>query len=191
MRWIMLLILGACLALAPARASDAEVIRVGSKNFSEGYLLSEILSQLLEAEGYTVERKFGLGGTLICYEALINDEIDVYPEYTGTISQAILKTGDLAPTVESINTLLADESVRVLSSFGFNNTYAMAVKGEFADAEGLRTISDLAGRPDIRISFSLEFLNREDGWPGLAATYSLPQDPGGIDHGLAYQAIDD
>ena len=70
---------------------SAQTIRVGAKHFNEGYILSEIISQLLESEGYKVERKFNLGGTLVCYEALINNEIDIYPEYTGTISEAILK----------------------------------------------------------------------------------------------------
>ncbi len=72
-------------------SAEAQTVRVGAKHFNEGYILSEIISQLIESEGYKVDRKFNLGGTLVCYEALVNNEIDVYPEYTGTISEAILK----------------------------------------------------------------------------------------------------
>ena len=166
----------------------SQAITVGSKNFSESYLLAEIVAQLLESRGYEVDRKFGLGGTLVCYEALINGEIDLYIEYTGTIEQVILKGGDLHPTVEGLNKGL-DPKLKLLRSLGFNNTYAMALKESNADRLKLFTISDLAAHPNIKLGLSLEFLNREDGWPGLSRTYGLPHQPSGIDHGLAYQAI--
>lgn len=164
------------------------LVSVGSKNFNESYLLAEMVSQLLEAGGYQVDRRFGLGGTLVCYEALVNDEIDVYIEYTGTIEQVILKGSDLHPIVETLNARLVD-SVTALDSIGFNNTYAITLQESLAQARQLGNISDLAEHTDLDIAFSLEFLNREDGWPGLAASYGLSQEPTGIDHGLAYQAI--
>lgn len=163
---------------------------IASKNFSENYLLAEMLSQLLEAEGHEVHRQFGLGGTLVCYEALQKGEIDAYVEYTGTIEQVILKGSDLYPTVASLNQRLPDD-VRVLDSIGFNNTYAITLKSAQAAELGLASISELAEHPALNLAFSLEFLNREDGWPGLALRYGLPQQPTGIDHGLAYQAIDE
>jgi osmoprotectant transport system permease protein len=168
----------------------AERITVGSKNFNENYLLAEMISQLLEAEGHQVDRKFGLGGTLVCYEALVNGEIDVYVEYTGTIEQAILKGSDLHPTIDSLNRQLP-ESVQSLGSIGFNNTYAIAMKASQARELGLGAISELPQHENLNLAFSLEFLNREDGWPGLANRYNLKHQPTGIDHGLAYQAIND
>lgn len=166
-------------------------ITIGSKNFNESYLLAEIMAQLLELEGFDVERRFGLGGTLVCYEALANGEIDVYAEYTGTLSQVILKTKNLTPEVTELNRLVADRELRVLNSFGFNNTYAMAVKQHLADERGLSLVSQLADHSDLKMAFSLEFLNREDGWPGLVQTYGFSGTPTGIEHGLAYQAIDE
>jgi osmoprotectant transport system permease protein len=177
----------------PSQGGDAvkEPIVVASKNFGESYLLSEMLSQLLESEGYEVERKFGLGGTLVCYEALKNGEVDVYPEYSGTLSRVILKVDDTAPTEERLNQLLLNEPMSVLDSFGFNNTYAIALKESLAIELKLTKVSQLAAHQNLRVAFGLEFLNRADGWPGLSALYALSQEPIGIEHGLAYQAIDD
>ncbi len=172
-------------------ALPSGAITVASKNFNESYVLAEIISQRLEAEGFEVERRFGLGGTLVCYEALASGEVDVYVEYTGTLSQVILKTGELTPSVESLNQALGPRGLSVLPSLGFNNTYALAMKASLAEQEGLASISDLRERTDLDIAFSLEFLNREDGWPGLRRTYGLPQTPTGIEHGLAYQAINE
>jgi osmoprotectant transport system permease protein len=168
----------------------AEPVRVGSKNFSESYLLAEILARLLEDRGFPVERRFGLGGTLICYEALVNDEIDVYVEYTGTLSQAILGRPDVVG-LEALNGLVAGRGVELLGALGFDNTYAIAARRELADSLGLSSIGDIARHPELKIAVSHEFLERQDGWPGLAETYGLPPTVQGIEHGLAYQAIDD
>lgn len=189
MRALIMILLLALTSVA--QAADAPRMTVASKNFNESYLLAEIMSQLLEIEGFEVERRFGLGGTLVCYEALRTGEVDVYAEYTGTLAQAILKIDDLAPTEARLNTLLEDERLEVLPSLGFNNTYALAMKSELAAAENIATISDLVGRTDLDIALSLEFLNRKDGWPGLVSTYGFDRIPTGIEHGLAYQAIDE
>ncbi len=179
------------LALPPAGAAGpGGVITVASKNFNESYLLAEIMAQLLEIEGYEVDRRFGLGGSLVCYEALVTSEVDVYPEYTGTLAQAILKTGDNTMGRKGLNGILRPRGLEVLGSLGFNNTYAIAIKESLADSKNIRTISDLVDHDELTIAFSLEFLNREDGWPGLARTYGFEQRPTGIEHGLAYQAID-
>jgi osmoprotectant transport system permease protein len=170
-------------------ASDSQPVVVASKNFSESYLLAEIVSQLLEADGYEVERRFGLGGTLVCFEALVNEEIDVYIEYTGTVGQAILKqSGSLS--ISELNKSLAEQNLELLDSLGFNNTYAMAIKQSLAQSLGISTVSELVEHPDLELAFSLEFLNREDGWPGLKSAYGFTGTPTGIEHGLAYQAID-
>lgn len=172
-----------CLNL-PATAS----LSIGSKNFTESYLLAEILAQLLEGEGLSVQRRFGLGGTLICYEALLVGEIDVYVEYTGTITEVILDE-PVAPTREALLQPLAALGLVALPELGFDNTYAMVVTAAQATDRDLARISDLADHPDLRLAFSHEFLRRQDGWPGLRSHYDLPQRPIGIEHGLAYQAL--
>lgn len=179
-----------CLAavLAGAAAAEPEPIRIGSKNSNESYLLSETAAQLLESEGFLVERRFGLGGTLIAFNALAAGEIDLYMEYTGTLSQAILQLPRQA-TRTHINGLLAAKGLRLLPPLGFNNTYAIAVRRRQAQALGLRSIGDLANHPHLRLAFSHEFLERQDGWRGLAQAYGLDLPVTGIEHALAYQAI--
>ena len=168
----------------------AQTIVIGSKNFGESYLLSEIAAQLLERQGFAVERRFGLGGTLICYEALRNGEIDFYIEYTGTLSQAVLKMPG-RPTRKEINAELRTLGLQILSEIGFNNTYAVAVRESQAQELSLSAIGDLAEYPNLLFAFSHEFLQRGDGWPGLSKLYDLKQKVEGIEHGLAYQAIAD
>lgn len=168
----------------------AQTIRVGAKHFNEGYILSEILSQLIESEGFNVERKFNLGGTLICYEALANNEIDLYPEYTGTISEAILKLNQKL-TIDELKAKLKNLKLEISDAYGFNNTYAFAVSKELAEKLNLKTISDLKNHPELKFGLSHEFLNREDGWKNLASEYELPQTPTGLEHGLAYKALED
>ena len=178
--------LSLCLLYIPAGLAQ---LTVGSKNFNESYLLAEIVAQSLELEGFSVERKLGLGGTLVCYEALVNGAIDIYVEYTGTLSEVILKMDTRAPELDHLNTEVSRQGLQVLDSLGFNNTYALVMKKKTAEEKGISRISDLAAQPQMVLAFSLEFLHREDGWPGLARTYKLPVKPTGIEHGLAYQAI--
>ncbi len=182
--FLLLLLLG-----NPAVAADDTIV-IGSKTFTESYLLAEIMSQHLENAGFTVERRFGFGGTLVCYEALVNGEIDVYPEYTGTISRTILGL-DGKPDAADINARLAGRGLQTLSPLGFNNTYALAVAKPIASARRLETISDLALHDDLVLGFSHEFRDRDDGWPGLAQAYGLDLATRGIEHGLAYRAIAD
>ena len=161
-------VLWACVFIAiSVHANQSKPVRVASKNFSENYLLAEIVAQLLEGEGIAVERAFGLGGTLICYQALLNEEIDLYVEYTGTLSQAILQRPELTGRDE-LNAAISDRGIRLLPQLGFNNTYAIAVRRQLAEALELRNIGDLAKHPQLRLVFSHEFLERGDGWPGLS-----------------------
>ena len=182
----------AVLALAAwaGLAVAAEPIVVASKNFNESYLLGEIVAQLLEGEGFAVERRLGLGGTKICYDALVAGDVDVYVEYTGTIAEAI-KDLDGEPTWERLAAALAPDGVELLEALGFNNTYALAVAGPVAAERGLAKVSDLIGNGDLRMAVSHEFLERQDGWPGLQAVYGFDWTPSGIEHALAYQAIAD
>jgi len=182
-----LLLFWALLIPAPGEAESAR-LKVGSKNFNEGYILAEMASQLLEAAGFEVERRFGLGGTLICFEALVNGEIDLYVEYTGTLSQAVLDEPE-ARSIEALNVLLRADGVELLAPLGFNNTYALAIKREKARSLGITTIGDISRHPNLKVVVSHEFLERADGWPGLAASYGLATAVTGIEHGLAYQAL--
>lgn len=182
----MILLLG-----MTATAFSAETVRVGSKHFNESYLLAEIMSQLLEEHGFQVERKFGLGGTLICYQALVNGEIDVYPEYSGTLEQAILKLEKPLSYGELQSVLKNGHGLQLLPSFGFNNTYALTTRAELAQRLGLRTISDLRAHADLRYGLSYEYLQRGDGWRALAAFYGLKATPTGMEHALSYQALDE
>ncbi|MBS1517635.1 MAG: ABC transporter permease subunit [Bacteroidetes bacterium] len=178
------------LMILSAAEISSQTIRVGAKHFNEGYILSEILSRMLELNGYTVERNFSLGGTLICYEALKNNDIDLYPEYSGTISEAILKLREKTGTDE-LKKKLNDLDLDISGEYGFNNTYALAVKRSTAEKYGLNNISDLRDHPELKIGLSYEFLKREDGWKNLSVAYDLKQIPGGLEHGLAYKALDD
>ncbi|HZU84280.1 MAG TPA: glycine betaine ABC transporter substrate-binding protein, partial [Polyangiaceae bacterium] len=131
----------------------------------------------------------GLGGTALVYRALEEGSIDVYPEYTGTIAEAVLH----APGVTAIPDLrraLAPRGIGVTEPLGFDNTYALAVPGKLAVARHLETISDVARAPDLRLGFSHEFLGRSDGFPALAARYGISSaHVEGLDHGLAYRAL--
>lgn len=175
------------LLVGPAGADPETALRIGSKTFSESYLLAEISAQLLEAHGIEVSRETGLGGTLIAFEALKSGAIDLYPEYTGTLIEAVLRQPGLS--MDALRSTLAAQGLALGLMFGFDNNYAMAMDRERAQTLGIERIGDLAGHPQLRFSFSHEFLNRGDGWPALQAAYGLPQQPVGIEHALAYRAI--
>lgn len=173
------------LVTATARA---EPLVIGSKLFAENYILAEASAQLLESRGFEVERRFGLNGTKIAYEALQNGAIDLYPEYTGTITEVILTQPELQD-LDEIRTALEGVGLRLLDPLGFNNAYAIAASTESSQRYSLRQISDIAGAPPLRIALPHEFMNRSDGWPGLLQHYNFERPADGIDHSLAYEAI--
>lgn len=170
-------------------AQPKKVITVGAKHFNEGYILSEMIAVLLEDAGFAVERKFNLGGTAVSFEALRNGAVDIYPEYTGTITSEILKSrGELA--LDEINALVkARFNLEISKPYGFNNTYALVMTTRKADSLNINKISDLRNHSGLKFGLSYEFMKRQDGWDALAAFYNLPHDPVGLEHGLAYQAI--
>ncbi len=171
--------------------SAAQSVTIGAKHFNEGYLLAEILAQYLEENDITVDRKFNLGGTLICFSALKNGEIDLYPEYTGTIAEQILHSSGQMNWLQLRDSLHAKYRLNISEPYGFNNTYAIAVRQKMAQKLNLKNISDLVNFPELKFAFSYEFLKRQDGWENLAAHYNMTQSAVGIEHGLAYQAIAD
>ena len=175
--------------VAAATLAQADPIRVGSKRFTESYILGEILVRSAERDGVPAVHKPGLGNTAILYEALTRGSIDAYPEYTGTIAREILKSGE-SLDLAAINRKLAVLGLAASTPLGFSNGYALGIRGETAAAKRIGKVSDLARAPTIRLGLSHEFLGRQDGWPGLKAAYGLLQpDPRGLDHGLAYEAL--
>ena len=172
-------------------------IVVGAKNFTESDLLAEIAAQQIERRtGLPVERKLHLGGTFVCHNAIIAGQIDLYVEYTGTAYTAVLKHA-AGPGADSVRQAVAQEyrkrwALVWLDPFGFDNTFAIAVRQADAQRMGLHTISDLARvAPQWHAGFGYEFLNRADGFPGLAAAYGLhfAAPPTAMDLGLTYRAL--
>jgi osmoprotectant transport system permease protein len=178
----------ALLLLAFCAAAQAEPLKVGTKRFTESYILGELVARAAREAGAQVELRPGMGGTAILYEALRAGAIDLYPEYTGTIAREILK-GEAGAELAALNAQLARLGLAASVPLGFSNTYAIGVRGEIAARRKLARISDLARHRDLRLGFGHEFLGRRDGWPGLKAAYRLPQRPRGLDHGLAYEAL--
>ena len=174
-------------ALLPTPALG-EAIVIGSKAFAESYILAEAAALLLERHGFDVERRFGLNGTQIAFGALENGELDLYPEYSGTISEVILKTPELSE-FDAIRAALAERGFRLLDPLGFNNAYALAASVASSERHSLTRISNLLDAPSLRIALPHEFLNRSDGWPGLQEHYGFSRDADGIEHSLAYEAI--
>jgi osmoprotectant transport system permease protein len=175
--------------LACAFAAHGETLRVGSKRFTESYILGEVLIQAAQKAGTPAEHKPGLGNTGIVFGALKAGSIDLYPEYTGTIAKEILKLEGSAG-LDELNRALAPMGFGVAIPLGFSNSYALAMVEDRAQSLGVRSLSDLGRQRDLKFGLSQEFIGRQDGWPGLKAAYNWPfQTPSGLDHGLAYDAI--
>lgn len=182
-------------ALLGCRQKGERPLRIGSKNFSEQVILGEIAAQGLEARGVRVDRRLNLGGTFVCHQAITAGELDLYPEYTGTAFTAILKrrpVSDPAFVRGEVARAYGRWKLVWSPSLGFENTFALVVRGDDARRLGLRRISDLAAHPEIRPGFGYEFLEREDGFPGLAKTYGLAfrERPVQMDLGLLYPALE-
>jgi glycine betaine/choline ABC-type transport system substrate-binding protein len=186
------------LLLSAIGCSHTRPLTVGSKNFTEQIVLGEIVAQQLERRlGEKVDRKLDLGGTLLAQQALRNGEIDLYPEYTGTALTAVLK---LAPSSDPAAVLARVRAeyrrrwrLEWLDPLGFDNTFAMVVRGPDARALGIETITDAASRKQGWIlGVGYEFLQRPDGLPGLLAAYHLPLAgaPKSMDLGLLYSALE-
>ncbi|OBV37358.1 osmoprotectant transport system permease protein [Janthinobacterium psychrotolerans] len=184
MRVIYLLALLVFCGMAPVHAMDSGTLKVGSKRFTESYILGEIVRQSA-APQVKVEHRQGLGNTAIVLAALQAGSIDLYAEYTGTIASEVLKH-DKPITLEQMRRELAALGLGVAVPLGFNNTYALAMRG---DDKSIASLADLARHPALKFGLSHEFIGRVDGWPGLAARYGLQQRPRGLDHGIAYEAL--
>ena len=186
---VMALLLGASAPAAAAQTQPDTPLRIGSKRFTESYILAELLAQQAAPHSRVPPQvRQGLGNTAIVLDALRAGQIDMYAEYAGTISQEILKSKQ-PMTLEHMQTALAAQGLGVGIALGFNDGYALAVRAQDAQRLGISRLSDLAAHPQLKLGLSNEFIGRADGWKGLAARYGLPQTPVGLDHGLAYDAI--
>ena len=190
---IAVALVAAASAAAARRASN--VVVVGSKNFTEQLVLGELVAQAIEHEGIPVDRRLNLGGTLICDRALLTGDVDVYVEYTGTALTAVFHqpiAADASSVFASVRDLYARTGRTLLPPLGFNNTFAILVRGRDARALGLKTIDDAARQaPRWRAGFGYEFVERPDGFAGLAKAYGLrfPGPPLVMDLTLSYRAL--
>lgn len=186
--WIYCLVALIWLGLAGVSQAQDATLKIGSKRFTESYILAELLAQTAQSAGQKTQVLQGLGNTAIVFEALKSGQIDAYAEYTGTIATEILKA---APDIDlrQMNTALAKHGLGVAVPFGFNDGYALAMRSKEADQLGIRRLSDLAKHPNLKLGLSNEFIGRQDGWRGLSTKYKLLQQPLGLDHGLAYTAV--
>jgi glycine betaine/choline ABC-type transport system substrate-binding protein len=192
--WVTLVIAGTALG-----CGGRDRIVVGAKNFTESDLLAEIVAQQIERRTrLPVERRLHLGGTFVCHQAIVSGEIDAYVEYSGTALTAVLERAPLQDPDSVLRLVRAEYASRFAlvwgEPLGFDNTFAVAVRRADAEREGLRTITDLARMaPRWRAGFGYEFLERPDGFAGLARTYGLrfAAAPTAMDLGLTYRALAD
>lgn len=188
-RWIAAAFLALAMQTAPAFATEEEVIRVGSKKFTESVVLGEMTRLLAESAQSQATHLRELGGTQILWNALLAGEVDAYAEYTGTLFKEILVNENIT-SMDELNDSLRAKGLRMTGSLGFNNTYTMATSQEVAEKFKLGSISDLRDHPDLVFGFGNEFLDRADGWPGLQQRYGLHQrNVRGLDHDLAYRGL--
>ena len=189
--------LSGLLLFCAACATRARGITVGSKNFTEQLVLGELLAQYLQSVCHMpVDRRFYLAGTYICQQALLAGRIDVYVEYTGTALAAILKqnaSGDSQAVYEQVKAEYRRKfGLDVMPPLGFNNSFAMVMRGDDARRLGVSTLSQLARvAPQMRLGVGYEFLERQDGYKGLVSTYGLKfaEAPRVMDLGLLYRAL--
>jgi osmoprotectant transport system substrate-binding protein len=198
-RWSLYVAVLAALLLPACSSSHSDRIVVGSKNFTESFILGELIAQ--QVEGHThlqVERRFYLAGSYICQQAILAGRIDVYPEYTGTALTAILKAsagGDKRDVYERVkNEYERRFGLTLTPAFGFNDTFAMEIRGEDARRLNIKALSEAVPfAPQWRAGFGYEFMERPDGYRGLAAAYGLrfAEQPRIMDLGLLARALKD
>ncbi len=192
-----LAVLGAALAVLTAQGAKTmpKPVIIGSKAFTESYVLAEIAKRVVEKAGLPVELRPGMGGTIILWEALRQGAITCYPEYTGTLQEVILRTPQVPESgrtddLEALRRALARYGIGMTGKLGFNNTYALVMRRARAQALGIHQISDLKGHTNLVVGLGHEFLGRADGWNPLCVWYGLHlPHVRALDHSLAYLAL--
>ncbi len=179
-----------CIFVFMAFGASAKEIVIGSKSFTESYILCELIAKTVADQTHIATlTKEGMGSTGIVFNALKTGDIDVYPEYWGTLTQEILGLADRS-TLEEVNQRLLPLGLQAGVFLGFNNAYALAMPRSMSEAYKIESMADLALHPELRLGLSHEFLARKDGWPGVSKAYHLGGfKPVGIEHGLVYQAV--
>lgn len=195
---VVSLIMAGCGSSSTPGSGEGGTVTVGSKNFTENIIMGEMMAQVIEAKtDLKVKRKLNLGGTLVCWQGLIKGELDLYPDYTGTGLMAILKKEVITDPDEVYNIVQEEYNkqfkIKWLKPFGFNNTYAIAVREEFAKDNNLKTISNLNPySKDLIFCAEQEFYNRKDGFPSFSETYGLTfKETKAMETSLKYKAVAD
>ena len=165
----------------------SETITIGSKRFTENYILGELLAQILEENGITVNRKFGLGGTMVAYDAIMTKQIDLYVDYTGTVTEAILKADQ--NDIRSINRGLNKMGLSILDPIGIDNTYCFIMRSDDAKKLNIKTIGDLGKHLELFGGLTAEFQGRKDGWIPVRKLYGLNHKTTSIEVPLSYEAL--
>lgn len=187
-RLLLPLLLLLALFVQPAAAAPPSVI-IGSKNFTESVVLGEVARVTALQDGLQAQHRESLGGTRILWRALREGNIDVYAEYTGTLTHELLHDVPADAGVPLLRKRLKPFGVGITDPLGFNNTYALGMLRSRARQLHIQSIADLTDHPDLTLAFSNEFMQRDDGWPGLKKAYHLPMGARGMDHALAYRAL--
>ncbi len=168
--------------------SESNIV-VGSKRFTESNILAETLRLIAIERGLEADHKRNMGSRIV-FDALSNGSIDAYVEYTGTLKRELLADRKISTNKQLID-VLSEFDISMSEPLGFDNTYVLGIRRDLAKRKEIKKISDLIAHPELRIGFSSEFMNREDGWPALRARYQLPhEDVRGMEHDLAYRAIE-
>lgn len=167
----------------------AQMLKIGSKKFTESVILGDMALAIARATNTPAEHKAQLGGTRVLWQALLSGDIDIYPEYSGTLLNEIwaaYPVKDFSQAMKRLDSL----GIIAVGPLGFNNTYALGVLQQTAQEYHLKSISDLVAYPQLSFGFTNEFMDREDGWSALQRVYNLPQkNVRGLDHDLAYKAL--
>ena len=188
-KYRLILIVFMLVHTTPLGAVDLTV-KIGSKAFTENIILGELIAHLVNHAGAKAVYQPGLGGTKILWNALLRGEIDIYPDYTGTIRQEMFAKSEIRNFAD-LRKLLSEKNILISKPLGFNNTYAIGMKKEVATKYGIRKLSDLQNYPLLKFGFGNEFMDRNDGWQSLRKHYQLPQtNVRGLDHSLAYRGLE-
>ena len=166
MKSFLITILTLIISLEIIGQANEKVIKVGSKKFTENVILGEMITQLIQQKNIKAEHLKEIGGTRVLWNALLKGDIDIYPEYTGTIKEEILAAKNIKDN-QQLKSYLDSIGIEISKPLGFNDTYAIGMKKEKAEKLGIDKLSDLKKYPDLKFGFSNEFMDRKDGWPGL------------------------
>jgi osmoprotectant transport system permease protein len=185
--WLILICLMMTHTTLPA--ADDLTVKIGSKVHTEGVILGELVTHLVNHVGGKAIHRRELGGTQVLWKALLRGDIDIYAEYTGTMTRELF-VGSGLKTIDDIRKRLLQDNILMTNPLGFNNTYAISMKKAVAAKYGIRKLSDLRHYPFLKFGFGESFMARNDGWQSLRQTYQLPQtDVRGLQHDLAYQGL--